>query len=129
MLPPITSDSDQYKLSWPYIQQSLDMDIDFKIGNKRLDFNYQKITESEILQILFRFKDYIEVVSMKNITMLQTIVDNITPSHNNLCYGLALILIQTRNSIIDLMRIHGDSTINRCHPLLSEFKKYEYMPI
>ena len=119
----ITPGSEQENLSWSYIKQSLDTDINYKIGNKRVDFNYQEIANSEILQTLFRFKDYIEVVSMKNMTMLQTLVDNITPENNNLSYGLALILVQTRNSIINLMACHGDSIDNRCHPLLSELGK------
>ena len=245
VLPPITSNIDQYKLSWPYTQQILDMDLDFKIGTERLAFNYQKITDSAILQILFRFMAYIEVVSMTIITILQVFVDNIVSKHNNfndyfsfclsrddsnmnssksvsppvvlvdtntilhpsipgsvqsnfsradtkqtldtdlhyhvggssadlnycaladsvisqkiLCftgyreivsiksgtmshmlvnniisandnvsYGLTPILIQTGTSIIKLMQCRGDSLNNRCHPMLFNLKKYDYMPI
>ena len=107
----------------------MDIDIKYHLKDKQSGFNYSKIANSDILTTLFRFKDYIETLSMKNITMLQTLVDNITSDNNNLSYGLALILVQTRNSIIDLMTCHGDSTSHRRHPLLLELGQYDYTPI
>ena len=90
-------------LSWSHIMQIMNSDVHYRLENGRFDFDYSKIYNSELLTTLFRFKDYIEVLSMKNMRTLQTILDNITPENNNFNYKLALILINTRNAIIELM--------------------------
>ena len=60
--------------SFSHIMNVMNWDVHDRLENGHYEFNYAKIGRSELLTALFRFKDYIEVLSMKHLNALQQIL-------------------------------------------------------